>query len=195
MKLVLPIFLLLLCCPFSGFGGTLYTYTGNPMICMDACPDGTHAMTATLTFGSSLAANTEYAIAGYLSLFRSSGAVNTTGLLESWTMSDGVYTSPASPDLFALYLKTDSAGNIVNWVLGMNAVLSSGEMLILATQNDSVSAADQTVYQTPESFNWSNSELPGAWSASVTNTPEPATVLLTGLSLGMLAFWRARARR
>jgi hypothetical protein len=197
--------LLLLSLSFSVSAGTLYNYVGPTMTCRGTCVPGTPAINATLEFSGLLAASTEYVNQRFADTFGApAGATNVDvgGFLTLWSMTDGTRSvSPATPGaVFSLHLQTDATGSIASWYLGTSGTLSATESLILGTQSASGTSEDDDIYQIQlaaggTDTSWWQSSTPGSWSVQAPqdgNVPEPATLALCGLSLGLIVLVRRR---
>lgn len=189
--------LLMLLAPLSGFASTTYTYTGNPMSCNAAsCPSSSDVYWATF----SLELSAPLADGAYYNAVLSAVATGTEladSSILSWSMTDHQGHNFTSADSSLALSLGISSGLPTTWLVATTSGTSSNTGIVLS--NDLAimpfGVGDQSNWSVGSEHWGMETETLGTWTAgsSPADVPEPATLAVSGLALGALAFFRRRA--
>ena len=196
MKTILVPFLgffLMLAVP--AFADTTYTYTGNPFdsfsgnySCGSEC-----AISGSFTVGNPLASNPSLAVLEGENSILATGFPISSSQVESFSFTDGNTTFNQNNSYFpnsAILIGTDSNGMINDWTVFLQFGPYTNYLYTTNTPGRDISSNQVGYYPYTSLGTAFNNDNPGTWS--VTDTPEPSSLLMLSTGLIGLGFIRRR---
>ena len=196
MKTILVPFLgffLMLAVP--AFADTTYTYTGNPFdsfsgnySCGSEC-----AISGSFTVGNPLASNPSLAVLEGENSILATGFPVSSSQVESFSFTDGNTTFDQNNSYFpnsAILIGTDSNGMINDWTVFLQFGPYTNYLYTTNTPGRDISSNQVGYYPYTTLGTAFNNDSPGTWS--VTDTPEPSSLLMLSSGLIGLGFIRRR---
>ena len=162
----------LILCPLAAHADTTYTYTGNPFN-FDVSTPPPLFVYGSFTVAAPLAPGTD-----------------TTFDPLSFSFSVGTFTldssTPNITEPFYDDVSTDSAGNIVNWLISLTVDDGSSLEPSLLTINEG--CCEEDTADNGSTFFGLSFDNPGTWTESTTSpVPEPSSIALLGSGVVALA--------
>ena len=196
MKTILVPFLgFFLMSAVPAFADTTYTYTGNPFdsfsgnySCGSEC-----AISGSFTVGNPLASNPSLAVLEGENSILATGFPISSSQVESFSFTDGNTTFNQNNSYFpnsAILIGTDSNGMINDWTVFLQFGPYTNYLYTTNTPGRDISSNQVGYYPYTSLGTAFNNDNPGTWS--VTDTPEPSSLLMLSTGLIGLGFIRRR---
>ena len=196
MKTILVPFLgFFLMSAVPAFADTTYTYTGNPFdsfsgnySCGSEC-----AVSGSFTVANPLASNLPSTVLGGENSILATGFPVSASQVESFSFTDGNTTFDQNNSYFpnsAILIGTDSNGMINDWTVFLQFGPYTNYLYTTNTPGRDISSNQVGYYPYTTLGTAFNNDNPGTWS--VTDTPEPSSLLMLSSGLIGLGFIRRR---
>ena len=177
------------------FADATYTYTGNPFdsfsgnySCGSEC-----AVSGSFTVANPLASNLPSTVLGGENSILATGFPVSASQVESFSFTDGNTTFDQNNSYFpnsAILIGTDSNGMINDWTVFLQFGPYTNYLYTTNTPGRDISSNQVGYYPYTNLGTALNNDNPGTWS--VTDTPEPSSLLMLSSGLIGLGFIRRR---